>query len=84
MMFFVWLVVAILMLIALLYVIGRTAAPDEDIGHMIFMSVMASIGWPLIVGAVLLAAPFCLPYYIGKRNRKKALEKAEMWDKLKK
>ena len=84
MMFFVWLMVTALTLITLSYVVGRTSAPDEDIGHMIFMSVMASIGWPLIVGAVLLVAPFCLPYYIGKHNRKKALEKAEMWDKLKK
>lgn len=84
MMFFVWLVVAILILIAFLCVVGRYGSPDESISHFIFMGVIASVGWPLIVGVALVAAPFCLPYYIGKHNRKKALEKAEMWDKLKK
>ena len=84
MMFFVWLIVSILLIIAFLYIIGRSAAPDDDIGPIIFRAVAVSIFWPVVFGAILVASPFCLPYYIGKHNRKKALEKAEMWDKLKK
>ena len=81
----IWLIGAIVIGIALLYIIGRCADPkDADTGHFIFMSVMVSAGWPILLGVALVAAPFYLPFYLGRRNRTKALEKAEMWDKLKK
>ena len=81
----IWLIGAIIIGVALLYVIGRNADPkDGDTGHLIFVATIATIAWPVLVSVILVAAPFYLPFYIGRRNRKKALEKAEMWDKLKK
>ena len=85
MMFFIWFIGAIVIGITLLYIIGRNIDPkDRDLGHMIFMALLVTVAWHLLVSIALVAAPFYLPYYLGKRNRKKALEKSEMWDTLKK
>ena len=81
----IWLIGAIVICGSLLYIIGRNADPkDGDTGHMIFMAVIATIAWPILLGIALVAGPFYLPFYFGRRNRKKALEKTEMWNKLKK
>lgn len=81
----IWAVVGIVVFAISSYVIGRKADPIEyDVANLIFAAAMISIFWPVALIALLAAGPLYLPYKLGTINRKKAEEKAKMWETLKK
>jgi hypothetical protein len=75
-MFWLWLIVAILIVALGSYVLG-TVDRDADEKIAIFWIIFfGSLFWPAVLGALIVVGPFWGLYWLGKRKREKAFEVA--------
>jgi chromate transport protein ChrA len=78
-MFWLWLIVAILLIAVGSYVIG-TLDTDIDSKFGIFWAVfIGSLAWPVVLTAVIIIGPFFGLFWLGDRKREK-LEKEKSTD----
>jgi chromate transport protein ChrA len=70
-MFWLWLIVAILLIAIGVYVLG-TLDWDEDQKFGLFWIIfICSVLWPLALGMVVVAGPFVGLFWLGNRKREK-------------
>ena len=83
--FLIWLTVAIISMSTLCYAIGRALPEDEngEVGGLLFVSAAASIFWPVLLIAAIVAGPFVIPYKLGVRRKNINKNKEKMWKTLK-
>lgn len=74
-MFWLWVFIAIILFGVSMYLIGRYADEYDQEGLM-WASGFASIAWPLVLMAVIIAGPFFGLYYLGAKRAEKAKEKS--------
>lgn len=82
----IWGIGVVLLLSSSAYIIGRYATPaqKDDLPGIVFVMVMVSVFWPIVLFACCVAAPFYLPYKFGVKRRLTAESKKKVWDTLKK
>jgi hypothetical protein len=69
-MFWLWLIVAILLIAGGMYVLG-VLDWDEDNKLGLFWTIfIGSVLWPLVLGIVVVAGPFAGLFWLGDRARK--------------
>ena len=76
-MFWLWLIVAILLIAGGMYVLG-VLDWDEDQKLGLFWAIfIGSLLWPLVLTATVIVGPFAGIFWLGDRKRKKAKEAAK-------
>jgi multisubunit Na+/H+ antiporter MnhC subunit len=66
----IWLIVAIILLAAGLYVFGRFDFGDDTFG-LFWCVILGSLLWPLVLTAIVIFGPFVGVYALGVRHRNK-------------
>lgn len=79
---FTWLIVSIIMMAFCCYIVGSTVNEKEEIFPVLFVSGAASLFWPMLLVAAIVAGPFVIPYKLGVRRKKINQEKKKMWKTL--
>lgn len=77
-MFWLWLIVAILLIAVGSYALGRNDY-DVDVVGMFWIIFIASLLWPAVLLAIMVVGPFLGLYWLGDRKRQK-LEKEKSTD----
>lgn len=77
-MFWLWLIVAILLIAVGSYNLGRNDY-DGDVVGIFWIIFIASLLWPAVLLAVMVVGPFWGLYWLGDRKRQK-LEKEKSTD----
>lgn len=78
-MFWLWLIIAIVLFAVSTYCIGRFDLDGGDPAGLLWVCFLGSLGWPLVLTAVILAGPFFGLFWLGDRKREK-LEKEKSAD----
>ena len=73
-MFWLWLIFAIVLFAVSTYCIGRFHQ-EAPVG-LLLVCFLGSLGWPLVLTAVIIGGPFVGLFWLGDRNRAK-LKKQE-------
>ncbi len=77
-MFWLWLIVAILLIAVGSYALGRNDY-DVDVVGMFWIIFIASLLWPAVLLAIMVVGPFWGLYWLGDHKRQK-LEKEKSTD----
>jgi hypothetical protein len=77
-MFWLWLIIAIVLIAIGSYVIGAIDGPDDRVG-LFWIVLIVSLLWPFVLAAVIITGPFFGLFWLGDRKRQK-LEKEKSTD----
>mgnify|MGYP002654594101 CR=1 FL=1 len=69
-MFWLWLIVAVLLLGFFVYKLGRYET-NEDKAELFCMVFFTSLLWPIVLAVVIVSGPFAGLYFLGDRQREK-------------
>jgi chromate transport protein ChrA len=75
-MFWLWLIVAILLVAVGSYALGRWDT-NEDKVSLFWTIVIGSLLWPAVLAAVIIVGPFFGLFWLGDRRREKRLAAAK-------
>jgi chromate transport protein ChrA len=70
-MFWLWLIVAILLIAGGMYVLGVLDWDEDEKLGLFWTIFVGSLGWPLVLTAVIIIGPFFGLFWLGDRNREK-------------
>ena len=79
-MFWLWLIVAILLIAVGSYALGRNDF-DGDVVGIFWIIFIASLSWPAVLLAAMIVGPFYGFYWLGNRKREKLMEKESTTNK---
>jgi len=79
-MFWLWLIIAIVLMAIGSYVIGAIDGPDDRVG-LFWIVFIVSLLWPFVLMAVLITGPFFGLFWLGDRKREKIKAAAKETDK---
>ena len=71
-MFWLWLIVAVLLLGFYVYKLGAANIDNDEKFGMFWILVFIAIGWPVVLVSALIVGPFVGVYYLGHRKREAA------------
>lgn len=69
-MFWLWLIIAIVLMGVGAYIIGAIDGPDDRVGLFWVVSI-GSLLWPLVLTAIIIFGPFYGLFWLGDRAREK-------------
>lgn len=69
-MFWLWLIIAIVLMCVGSYVIGSIDGPDDRVG-LFWVVFIGSLLWPLVLTAIIIFGPFYGFFWLGDRAREK-------------
>jgi hypothetical protein len=69
-MFWLWLIIAIVLMAVGSYVIGAIDGPDDRVG-LFWIVFIVSLLWPFVLAAVIITGPFFGLFWLGDRARGK-------------
>lgn len=70
-MFWLWFIIAILLIAFGAYALGRWDTNEDKVG-LFWTIVIGSLLWPLVLTAVIIIGPFFGLFWLGDRRREKA------------
>ena len=76
-MFWLWLIVAILLIAGGMYVLGVLDWDEDEKLGLFWTIFIGSLLWPLVLTAAVIVGPFAGIFWLGDRKRKKAKEAAK-------
>ncbi len=76
-MFWLWLIVAILLIAGGMYVLGVLDWDEDDKLGLFWTIFIGSLLWPLVLIAAVIVGPFAGLFWLGDRKRKKAKQAAK-------
>lgn len=80
-MFWLWLIIAILLIAVGSYVLGRIDVDYDDAVGLFWAIFFGSLFWPAVLLAVMIVGPFYGFYWLGNRKREKLMEKESVDNK---
>ena len=80
----IWFIGVLILGMITAYQLGKL--DPYQIEDVIWLIIAAVLGWPLVLVAAIVIAPFALPFYLGmkKKEKREAEEKLQEEEKLKK
>ena len=76
-MFWLWLIVAILLIAGGMYVLGVLDWDEDEKLGLFWTIFVGSLAWPLVLIAAVIIGPFAGLFWLGDRKRKKAKQAAK-------